>query len=284
MEKYLLRIMSHNLWKNDLNKPEWEAKGADCSAETRSKGFVRVYKELEPHIIGCQEMSALMAEKIMCGCIDEGLKYALLWGKDTPVLYRPDVFEVIDSDFSLYPDNIPDYEGVFNNSKTKSWCIAVMRVKGSGKCFVFASTHLWWKSSNPNAKNYQPNSDKARAYQIRLLIERLEQYRNKYSCPVVIVGDLNAGYDSLCLKAAFECGYSHAHDIATEYADEKVGLHYCFGDGYEEYYYDFPFERGIDHILVKGMEEHAVNCFKRYSPEYYFPLSDHSPVFIDFTI
>ena len=52
MEKVKLRMMSHNLWKNDVNRPEWEAKGEDCSAEVRSKGFIKVYKELTPHIIG----------------------------------------------------------------------------------------------------------------------------------------------------------------------------------------------------------------------------------------
>ena len=25
----------------------------------------------------------------------------------------------------------------------------------------------------------------------------------------------------------------------------------------------------------------AVKCFERYSPDYYYPLSDHSPAFID---
>ena len=43
----------------------------------------------------------------------------------------------------------------------------------------------------------------------------------------------------------------------------------------------FKLDGGIDHILIKGREMLTINTFKRYSPEYYLPLSDHSPVFID---
>ena len=92
--------------------------------------------------------------------------------------------------------------------------------------------------------------------------------------------DLNAGYDSLALKMAFESGFSHAHDIATEHADDSVGLHYCFASGFYDYYYDWSFERAIDHILVRG-DGVSVKRFERYSPEYYLPISDHSPAFID---
>lgn len=281
MNKCKIRLMSHNLWKNDNNRPEWESKGLDCSAEARYKGFVRVYKDLLPDIIGCQEMSALMAEKLINGCSKEGLKYALLWGKDTPIFYRPEKFELVDSDYLIYPEEVPGYKGCFNNYKTKSWSIAVFRIKENGKLFIFASTHLWWKSSQPTNPNYQPHSAEARVYQINLLIEKIRCYQEKYNCPSVIVGDLNAGYDSKCVQSALNNGYSHAHDIATEYVDESAGLHYCFGDGFESYYYDYPFERAIDHILINGKENLVVRRFERYSPEYYLPLSDHSPTFID---
>lgn len=46
-----IRMMSHNLWKCDNNKPAWEEKGYDCSAETRSKGFVKLYGEVAPDVI-----------------------------------------------------------------------------------------------------------------------------------------------------------------------------------------------------------------------------------------
>ena len=271
-----LRIMTHNQWKNDPNLEDWEKNGFDCSAAVRARGFARVYSELLPDMIGAQEVSPKMIEKLMEHFAELGLDYALLWGRDTPILYRPDKFELVDSEFSLYPEGIPEHEGIFNNHKTKSYCIGVFRVKENGELFVFASTHLWWKSSKD-----QPFSDEARAYQLSLLISRIDALQEKYNCPAVIVGDLNAGYRSKALAAAFSRGFEHAHDLATDYKDDSVGLHYCFPAGFYDYYYDWEFERAIDHILVRGADRLTVRRFERYSPEYYLPLSDHSPAFVD---
>lgn len=279
-----LRLMTHNQWKNDDNRAEWAAKGLDCSASVRMRGFVHVYKDTLPDVIGCQETSFNMADKMIRYCSEEGLRYALLWGRDTPIAYRQDKFEVIDSDFSLYPDDFPGHEGIFNNDHTKSYNIAVFRIKENGKTFIFASTHLWWKSSNPESQSYQPYSDEAREYQIGLLIDKIEEYRQKYDCPAFIVGDLNANYNSLAVQKALSEGYVHAHDAATEYRDETMGYHDCFGWGYNSFYRTEPFPCAIDHILIKGAENVNIRRFERFSPEYYLPLSDHSPAFIDVEI
>jgi len=275
-----LRIMSHNLWKCDHNCPAWEAKGEDCSAATRAKGMVRVYAETQPDIIGCQEMSFVMADEIIRGLSDQGQRYALLWGRDTPILYRQDRLELLDSDFLLYPAELPGWEGEFNNSATKSWCIAVFRDKTDGKKLIFMSTHLWWMSSDPASGYYQAGSDEARVYQLNMAMDRLEEFRSQYSCPIVLVGDLNADYTKPVVQNALSRGYAHAHDIATEFADHDWGRHYCFGDGYKPYE-EGPFEKAIDHILVKSAPMDFVRRFERYTPDYYLPLSDHSPVFAD---
>lgn len=275
-----LRIMSHNVWKCDGNLPEWEARGEDCSAAARAKGFVRVYTETRPDIIGCQEMSFVMADEIVRGLAAQGLRYALLWGRDTPVLYRQDRLELLNSDFLLYPTAFPGWEGEFNNSGTKSWCLAVFRDKTDGKKLIFMSTHLWWKSSDPASKDYQAGSDEARVRQLNMAMDRLEEFGAEYDCPVVLVGDLNADYTKPVIQSALSRGYAHAHDIATEFADPDWGYHYCFGDGYKPYV-PAPFEKGIDHILVKFAPADFVRRFERYTPAYYLPLSDHSPTFAD---
>ncbi len=277
----MLRIMTHNQWKNDDNLPAWGEQGKDCSAAVRMRGFTRVYAETLPDIIGGQEVSATMADLLIRYTAENGMRYALLWGRDTPILYRPDKLELVDSEFSLYPDEFPGHEGVFNNSQTKSHAIAVFRIKESGKLLIFASTHLWWKSGKPSSPDYQPYSDEARAYQISLLITRIDALQEKYACPAIIVGDLNADYQSLAVGAAFAHGFVHAHDVATEHADETMGYHDCFAWGYHAYYRDTPFETAIDHILLRGMPEGAVKRFERFSPDYYLPLSDHSPAYID---
>jgi hypothetical protein len=90
----------------------------------------------------------------------------------------------------------------------------------------------------------------------------------------------NAEYTKPVIQNALNRGYAHAHNIATEYADQDWGYHYCFGDGYKPYA-GAPFEKAIDHIVVTDDMVGLVKRFERYSPDYYFPISDHSPAFID---
>ena len=275
-----LRIMTHNVWKCDDNNAAWAARGEDCSAAARAKGFVRVYCETLPDIIGCQEMSAAMADEIIIGMAQAGHRYALLWGRDTPILYRPDRLELLDSDFRLYPTGFPGWEGEFNNAGTKSWCLAVFRDKTDGRKLAFMTTHLWWKSSDPASPDYQAGSDEARTHQLNTALDCLEAYRQQHDCPAMLVGDLNAEYDKPAIQSALARGYQHAHNIAAEYADEDWGYHYCFGDGWKPYE-PAPFRQGIDHMLVRFAPEGFVRRFERYTPDYYMPLSDHSPAFAD---
>ena len=286
----MLRIMTHNVWNCDLNR--WEHLGDDCSAEARVDSLIRVWKETKPDIIGGQEFSRLMSELVKGKFEEAGENYALIWGRFTPILYRPEKLELLDTEFLTYPEELPGYEGEFNDVKSKACNIAVFRVKESGNIFIFATTHLWWMhdvdtvtSETKSTANTRLGSDKARSYQIRLADEKIEKYRKKYgSCPVVFVGDMNTGYDTEAIQYALSAGYRHARFIATDYADDSMGYHNCFGWGYEKFYLDYPFERAIDHILLKGEKEGSVKRFERYSPEYYLPISDHSPAFIDYEI
>ena len=284
-----VRIMTHNVWNCDANCPNWQEKGEDCSAAARVGGLLRVYRETKPDIIGGQEVSALMSDLLKEGLQKEEAKYTLIWGRFTPILYRADKLVLIDSEFGTYLETIEGFEGTFNDVKSKSWNLGVFRVKATGKILAFATTHLWWKHSPTGEdcegkKNYQVGSDEAREYQIAIVLEKLEKYCMQYSCPAILVGDMNCAYHSKAMQTVRQRGFHHAHDIATEYAEESIGLHYCFPSGYEKYYYDRPFESAIDHIYVKGEEQGSVKRFERYSPEYYYPISDHSPAYIDWEL
>ena len=278
--------MTHNIWNCDNNCPDWEKRGEDCSAEARVGGLLRVYRETEPDIIGCQEASAKMADLLKDGFQNEGVNYTLIWGRFTPILYKSDKLELLASEFGAYPEFIDGYEGSFNDVRSKSFNLGVFRDKESGKTFVFATTHLWWKKS-PGDKlfsagsAYQEGSDEAREYQLKLLVDKVDAYRAKYNCPGIITGDLNTDYNSKAVKYALTHGYRHAHNIATEYAEEAVGYHNCFPWGYETEYFDKPFEEALDHVFIAGEADGAVKRFERYSPDYYFPISDHSAAYID---
>ena len=272
--------MTHNIWNNDDNQPNWEEKGNDCSAEARVGGLLRVWRETQPDVIGCQEASARMADLLKEGLQNEGVNYTLIWGRYTPILYNASKLELVDSEFGTYPENIDGYEGIFNDGRTKSWNLGVFRVKES------ATTHLWWKQS-PSDKLFskgsaiQAYSDEAREYQLASLIDKAEFYRKKYNCQAIVVGDMNTGYNSKAIQSALERGYFHAHDVASEYSEESVGYHNCFPWGFETEYFDRPFESALDHILVSNDLGGAVKRFERYSPDYYFPISDHSAAYVD---
>lgn len=279
----MLRLMTHNVWNRDENLPAWEEMGKDCSANARVGGLVQVYLDTQPDIIGGQEVSSLMADLLKEHCHSAGLEYTLIWGRFTPILYRAEKIELLDSEFGTYPEMMEGYAGSFNDVKSKAWNLGVFREKASGKVFVFATTHLWWKKegSSELGRIYQPHSDKARELQIAILADKIEQYRKKYSCPVVLVGDLNTGYCSKAVEYLLGKGYRHAYHIATEYAEESVGYHACTNTGYEKAYSKAPFENAIDHIYLLGEQSGAVKRFERYSPEYYLPISDHSAAYID---
>lgn len=288
-----IRLMSHNVWNRDENSPEWQEIGRDCSAKVRVKGLIRVYKETMPDVIGCQEVSALMADLLSQEFEKEKLKYAIVWGRFTPVIYRADKFELIDSEFHTYAEKIDGFDGEFNDVKSKAYNICVFREKQSGKEFVFATTHLWWKYDTADPRYLrgsvrdgysQEHSDEAREYQLALLTAKIKEYVDKYRCPAIIVGDLNTGYNSKAVQTALGCGFKHAHDISTEFTEESVGYHDCFPYGFETKYSTAPFQDAIDHILVFKESQGMVKRFERYSPEYYFPISDHSPVFVDVEI
>lgn len=276
------RILSNNQWKAERNFEAWAEKGLDSSPAARAPGFARMFAEVDADIIGLQECSATMADLHMQAFGKSGAGYALLWGRDTPILYKTSKFELADSAYMIYPTEVPGFDGEFNNFKTKSYCVAVLKSKENGDYLVFATTHLWYKSNNHDNTDYYPGSDEARTYQLGLLMDKVDEFVAKYNCPAVIVGDFNTREDSDTLKSAFDRGYLHARGLATDFSDGGHGLHVCNSKGFGEYTPKSP-DEAIDHIIVKDLKA-TVKRFERYSPDYYMSLSDHLPVWIDIEV
>ena len=277
-----LRILSNNVWSSRKNHTWWKEQGLDCSSAARAPKFARVYKELLPDLIGWQEGDEFFRELTPPAMKEAGLtNYEIVTAGCTSIIYNKDKLELRESLFFVYPDTMEGYEGTYNEANSKSYGIGVFKVKESGKHIIFGSTHLWWMSGNPESKYYCHKSDEAREYQVNCMLDAIEALQNKYNCLAIAVGDFNATCDSLAVKSAFARGYRHAHNIATDYADETEGCHFCYPWGYKSEAYTGPFEKSIDHILVKGEPEGFLKRFDRYSPDYYMPLSDHFPVYID---
>ena len=279
-------ILSNNQWKCDGNCPAWAAKGEDCSAEARVKGLVRAYRQIAPDVLGIQEasvrMNTLLMEQMACFEKDgQTLRYELITVGDTPLLYRPDKLLLIESGFFRYSEEVPGFEGSFNNHETKSYAFGVFEERATGRRFAVMSTHLWWKSSRPGAENYQAHSAEARAYQIRLALTRLEEVTAKYACPGVLVGDLNAAMGSLCLNTAEEMGWVDAYELATGRRSNTRGHHPCGPSGYSRAEAG-TFEQAIDHILVRRDGGLVIGDYLRLEDEWFDCISDHYPLYITF--
>ena len=272
----IIRLMGQNVWNCTGNLPTWEEKGLDCSSAVRMKGHVRILAELLPDILGGQEVNMQMQLDLKMNCIGKNLPYTIIWGNMTPIIYRADKLELLDTEYLLYPAHVDGYEGSFNDVRSKSCNVGVFRTKEDGKVFVFATTHLWWKSSEA-----QPGSAEVRKIQLSMATELVKTYQEKYgNCPAVLVGDLNAGYYAQALRWALEeGGWQHAHDVAVEYRHEGKGFNGC--GVHPGVWQDEPFEKALDHILVRDTPKEAVRRFDRYCAEDYVYLSDHAPVYID---
>lgn len=279
-----LRLMGQNQWNCTENRTAWEEKGLDCSAATRMRGHIRIFKELMPDIVGGQEVNKDMQLLFKFYCLEENLPYTIIWGNMTPLIYRADKFELLDTEYILYPKTMEGYEGIFNDANSKSCNVGVFRDKADGKIFIFATTHLWWRNgSNPAYRWYQAGSDEARTYQLHLATDLIAKYQKKYgNCPVILAGDMNTGTSSPALQFMVnEAGYTHAHDLATDYATEISGYCSCNGDGPAPKWWDTPYTAADDHIFVKDMPAGSIKRFDRYCPDYYLAVSDHAPVYID---
>ncbi|MBP5428369.1 MAG: endonuclease/exonuclease/phosphatase family protein [Clostridia bacterium] len=275
-------IMSNNIWKCDDNLPKWIERGGDCSAEVRVKGLLRVYRDLLPDVLGLQESSVKMANLLMAGladCPDKNggiARYELITGGDTPIIYRQDKLKLIESGFFRYSEEIPGLPCKYNNGETKSYCWGVFEDRETKAKVAVTSTHLWWQSADA-----VPGSREAREYQIRQAAAALEEVMERYGCPGVLMGDFNAAADSFCIAATKELGWRDAHDIAVGDRDETRGHHWCDRTWYGRRDDGGTFEHAIDHILLKNEKPGAVKYFRRMTEEWFDPISDHYPLYIE---
>ena len=277
------RLMTNNIWNSMGNTEAWAAKGESCAPEVRVPYLIRVYRELAPDVIGFQEANYKMVDLLSRGFFAEGMPYAILYSPYTSIAYLPERFEVVDTDYLSYPVKMEGLEGDFNDAGSKSVHIAVLRSRENGKIFVFANTHLWWKGTKerfPNDPWYLPDSDKARVGQMEMASALIRKYQDKYNAPAVFLGDMNCPRYSDPIERILSLGFVPAHDVATEYASEENGYHYCFGDGHKPYE-PGKYEDAIDHVLLRDAPADFCRRLERFTPDWYEPISDHYPAYID---
>ena len=121
-------------------------------------------------------------------------------------------------------------------------------------------------------------TDAVKLIRENLALTRLEEVMAKYSCPGVLVGDLNAAIGSKCLDTAHDMGWNDAFYSATGNRADTRGHHPCYAWGYEHADAGV-FTQAIDHILVKGGSALKVVDYLRVDDEWFDCISDHYPVY-----
>ncbi len=266
-------VMSNNEWTCDENRPWWAERGLDCSSQARAPGLIRAYKEIGADVLGLQEVTRTMEALLMDAL--RPLNYEIITGGDTPIVFRRDRLKLLESGFFRYTEEIPGLEGSFNNAESKSYTWGMFETRDEGKRFALLSTHLWYRSSAS-----QPGSNVARAYQLRQASAAITAVMERYDCFGIIMGDLNASMNSLCLDAAKEEGWTDVHYL-TDDTDNTKGHHPCGPNGYCRPDPFRPFEDAIDHILIKNGDNVKVNYFRRLTDPWFDTVSDHYPLWCD---
>lgn len=264
--------------------------------------LVSVYR---PDVLALQEFTPWRSAKP--GCLGDRLRaigYTQVNGgyadNFTPLFYRADTLELIDSGFHLYSEymndqNQPDPQGAYkiNNGKSKSLTWAVFEQRSGGKRFIAVSTHFMY-IADPTDPECPLTAEQAEAAQLIDAAELLAvigelRARPEYSgLPVIAGGDLNAFPDSAPVQTLQAGGLTWlSAPGAAETLIENSPCGYPTFDVEKGYYTAFgqklnrP-EQIIDHAFVQG--DLTVLDYITITDRSACYSSDHCPKFADFIL
>ena len=177
-----VRTMSYNI------RCEIDADTGDTAWNARRKALCDFVKEVDPDVIGFQEVSPNQMAYLKSQLTDYEIFGKHRWADNTqlatPVAYKKSRFALLDGG-TFWLSTTPDVQGSMSlpggntgsDPETCSW--ALLKDRTTGGVFCFFSTHLDWK---------QPV---CRKLQMEIAVERVMRYVDN-AVPTFIMGDLNA--------------------------------------------------------------------------------------------
>ena len=243
-----------------------------------------------PTLIGLQECSWTIREDILKA--DSRLKAignsvnneesGYTKTSSNSIIYRSDIYQVVKSGqfwFSKTPDEVSDVWTAGYEPKPRVCTWAKFRVLASGKEFYHFNIHLHNGSAyNSLSDSYIGNS---RTKSLELLFTRIAA-ENTSGLPVIITGDHNEGDDSTnatsnlgsdVYRAYQNSGYTSARWLAAD-TDKERTLN-SWGTSAKSV---------LDHIYVNSACNVSRFYVDRKAYEGVTYVSDHYPVFCEFTI
>ena len=203
-----LKIIDYNIRCAD-DGTEYKAEdAAPNNIEDRAPRLFALLEKYDPDLIGFQEAVPEWIQYIEQG-IDghQALihKYELRYvyraatSKEcTPILWKKDKFELID-DGTYWLSETPDVESVYANTKyyrVATW--AKLKIKATGKEFIFISTHL--------------SGDAHGVFSAPLIAKRAKDLGGFTKIPVICVGDYNFAPWGSGYTAFIDAGFKDLND------------------------------------------------------------------------
>ena len=278
-----LRLMSHNVWYNQLGNT-WKSAGADASNQTRYKEMAKAYLSYTPDIIAFQELfpsidcSDLMLKTInnaggnykFVDKANEKYRYRI----HTPIIYNTDTLELLDSGVHIF-----DYGSNLGGSTigTKSYTWGYFRKKSTGYQFIAFSTHLWYMKESA-----QEGSTQFRIDQMKEICQKANELIQEYDCACYVLGDYNCNTLSREFTTMSKYDFEDCYEIATEYANNACGRYICNNNSFSYKPRAGTYKKNaIDHIMVKNLKKARILSYNYALQNFYGKLSDHAPVYID---
>lgn len=258
----MIRLFDQNIWcykiigdRNTLIKKMIKAYDADICA----------LQECRPstHRVGDTDIGAMLSDTYA------EVEPTLAMSNHTPIFYRRDRFDVVESGYELY-------EGLNNiNSKSLTWAVFFDRIEGGR--FAVVSTHFWYMNdAEGNAQRIE---------NVHQLQRRCDAIVAKYNVPIVVMGDLNCRPDSDPYNEMLRVGMRDIRKLAakttdrfTHHAlpvlDEENGVFVCN---------EMPVKT-IDYAFLYGDAPVELRSFNVLFDQAALNSSDHCPLFVELGI
>ena len=236
-----LRLMSYNIYYSDLR-------------EERLAKVAQMINKYAPDIMGLQEANTTVWKKFLLEEFGNAYDYVGMGreaggvGESTPILYRKEKFELLESDTFWLSDTPLVCSKYPSSRQNRIFTYVLLARKSDGKKFLVVNTHL--DTATAEAKQLQVASLKKQLHDLCL-----DEY------PLFMTGDMNA----------------------QRYAEDGV-IDSILAMGLEDSY-DMAFARygmaNIDYCFVDPQLAVVTNYVQDPSLIGGEPPSDHAPVIID---
>ena len=198
----------------------------------------------------------------------EEVKHDAVGNNFTPIFYKSERFDVIESGYILYERQRP--------TNSKSITFALFNEKESNIKFAVLSAHFWWRAGTLE-------DEEVRFYNAQLLSKKACELKKKYDVPVFLMGDFNCGNGSaagmipyLYLKEKFLDIREIAPISTEEHTHHESPKINEIGEYTANERRDA--ESTLDHIFVTEHRNVAIDSFEVDTSDEAYASSDHFPL------